>query len=163
MSQVSELRISYRKENQKDFKFLVELYGTTRDDVAQFGSHLSRDERYNFIESQFKLQCEHYAEKYKKAKYEIIRHEGRDIGRLITNNTKKSLHIIFFAIQPSARSKGIGKFIFSSLIERAKAEGKNVSIYVKTQNESAKAFYDKLGFVIKEGGTDFYDFMETKF
>tara|TARA_B100000579_G_C22335745_1_gene622586 strand:- start:116 stop:583 length:468 start_codon:yes stop_codon:yes gene_type:complete len=66
-------------------------------------------------------------------------------------------HVTFIAVHPSYRRKGLGKFLLSDLIERSKLlQKKHIYLEVKDNNESAKAFYESMGFKTVGNRPNFY-------
>ena len=68
------------------------------------------------------------------------------------------LHITSIAVDPIHQRKGLGKFLLSDLIKRSSLLQTNrIYLEVKDTNESAKAFYKAMGFMIVGKRFNFYN------
>ena len=67
------------------------------------------------------------------------------------------LQITFLAVHPIHQRKGLGKLLLSELIKRSKSLQTNkIHLEVKDNNETAKAFYDSMGFKTVGNRSNFY-------
>ncbi len=67
------------------------------------------------------------------------------------------LHITSIAVHPMHQRKGLGKFLISDLIKRSSSLLTNhMYLEVKETNESAKAFYQSMGFKVIGNRSNFY-------
>ena len=67
------------------------------------------------------------------------------------------LHITFIAVHPLYQRRGLGKFLLTDLIKRSKSLQTNyIHLEVKDTNETAKAFYNSMGFIIVGNRSSFY-------
>lgn len=73
-------------------------------------------------------------------------HGGKDIGRLRIVRSPESIYIGGIQILPEWQGKGIGKALFSDIIAESDSSGIPIDLEVHHVNESAVAFYKKLGF-----------------
>lgn len=150
--------ISFRKVVESDELFLIDLYGSTRDDVLKFGGHLSRDERFAFVSQQYQLQQLHYKNHNPKASFLIITLEGKDIGRLTYNHSENDLWIIEFSLVPTFRSMGLGHQVIAYLEQLIQSQG-SLGLYVAKSNEKALSFYKGLGFEMEKSEFELYERM----
>ena len=67
------------------------------------------------------------------------------------------LHITSIAVHPLHQRKGIGKLLITDLIKRSNSFHINrIFLEVKETNETAKAFYKSMGFIIVGNRPNFY-------
>lgn len=60
-------------------------------------------------------------------------------------------HILAIAVKESYRREGVGSALIINAIDRFKKKGANrIKLEVRTSNEGAQKFYDKLGFEARE-------------
>jgi ribosomal protein S18 acetylase RimI-like enzyme len=137
--------VRLRPAADTDRAFLVELYGSTReqelDQIAwQPGA------REAFVEQQFAAQDGHYRANYPGATLDVIEVDGSPAGRLYVHRGPSDIRIMDIALAPSFRGRGIGTGLLKELMEEAGASGRKLSIHVE-QNNPARSLYDRLGFV----------------
>ena len=69
----------------------------------------------------------------------------------------EELHLTSIAVHPRHQRKGLGKFLISELIKRSNSLLINyIHLEVKDTNETAKAFYKSMGFIIVGNRSSFY-------
>ena len=67
------------------------------------------------------------------------------------------LYITFIAVHPSYQRRGLGRFLFSELINRSNSlQANHIHLEVKDTNEPAKAFYKSMGFKTIGNRSNFY-------
>lgn len=91
----------------------------------------------------------------------LVDEQGNDVGLLVVTDDEKTIHINNLLIVNRAQGKGIGTFVLSKFITRAKLSGKSIKLQVFKINPRAKALYEKLGFKTA-GQTEFHTQMEFK-
>jgi ribosomal protein S18 acetylase RimI-like enzyme len=127
-----------------DRAFLVELYGSTREDeLAQV--QWDDGARRAFVEHQFAAQDAHYRANYPGATLDVIEVDGAPAGRLYVHRGPGDIRIMDIALAPEFRGRGIGSELLGSLIDEAEASGRKLSIHVE-RNNPARSLYDRLGF-----------------
>ncbi|MEY4550504.1 MAG: hypothetical protein RL685_6699 [Pseudomonadota bacterium] len=140
--------ICLRPMSAGDLPFLSALYAATREgELAQVS--WTAEEKAAFLSFQFNCQHQHYQQHYAGADFDIIESQGEPIGRLYLALLGDDLRIMDIALIPSARRRGIGSRLLTAVIERARREGRSVSIHVE-RNNPALALYERLGFTVQE-------------
>ena len=135
---------SLRPVADADRAFLVDLYGSTREDeLAQV--EWDDGARAAFVEHQFAAQDSHYRANYPGATLDVIEVDGAPAGRLYVHRGEGDIRIMDIALMPAFRGRGIGTRLLGSLIDEADACGWKLSIHVETNNP-ARSLYDRLGF-----------------
>ena len=133
-----------RQVEEGDRPFLVDLYGSTREEeLAQVD--WDNGTKREFIEQQFAAQDAHYRQNYPGATLDLIEVDGARAGRLYVFRGKSDIRIMDIALAPSFRGRGIGTKLLHALIEEADASGRKLSIHVE-YNNPARSLYDRLGF-----------------
>jgi ribosomal protein S18 acetylase RimI-like enzyme len=129
---------------EADRAFLVELYGSTREEEL---ARVEWDEgvKRAFVEQQFSAQDAHYRANYPGATLDVIELDGLRAGRLYVHRGPGDIRIMDIALAPEFRGRGIGTSLLRSLIEEADASGRKLSIHVE-MNNPARSLYDRLGF-----------------
>jgi ribosomal protein S18 acetylase RimI-like enzyme len=128
-----------------DRAFLVELYGSTREDeLAQV--QWDDGARRAFVEHQFAAQDAHYRANYPGATLDVVEVDGAPAGRLYVHRGPGDIRIMDIALAPAFRGRGIGTALLRSLIEEADASARKLSIHVEVNNP-ARSLYDRLGFL----------------
>lgn len=94
----------------------------------------------------YEKEFSEYLQKFEPEKIQVIVHDGKDVGRLRVVRTPESIYIGGIQLLPEYQGKGIGKAIFSDIIAESESAGIPIDLEVHHVNESAIAFYKKLGF-----------------
>ena len=127
-----------------DRAFLVELYGSTREEeLAQVG--WDPGTKRAFVEHQFGAQDAHYRANYPGATLDVIEVDGAPAGRLYVHRGPSDIRIMDIALAPSFRGRGIGTSLLRELMDEADASQRKLSIHVE-MNNPARSLYDRLGF-----------------
>ncbi len=79
----------------------------------------------------------------------VVWEENKAIGYSQIEDQGDQLYIRMLLLLPSHRSKGIGSRLLNAVIEKAKAQSKNIALQVFKVNEQAKMFYEYHGFQIQ--------------
>jgi ribosomal protein S18 acetylase RimI-like enzyme len=135
---------SLRPVTDADRAFLVELYGSTRDEeLAQVD--WDPGVKRAFVEQQFSAQDAHYRANYPGATLDVIEVDGSRAGRLYVHRGPSDIRIMDIALAPAFRGRGIGSELLGSLMDEADASRRKLSIHVE-MNNPARSLYDRLGF-----------------
>jgi ribosomal protein S18 acetylase RimI-like enzyme len=127
-----------------DRAFLVELYGSTREEeLAQV--EWQPGAKRAFVEQQFTAQDAHYRANYPGATLDVIEVDGEPAGRLYVHRGPSDIRIMDIAMAPEFRGRGIGTSLLRELMAEADESGRKLSIHVE-MNNPARSLYDRLGF-----------------
>jgi ribosomal protein S18 acetylase RimI-like enzyme len=132
----------------EDDGFLLELYASTRQDVAQWG--WSAAEQEAFLRMQFEAQRRSYQSESPQAEWRIILEDDRPIGRLIVEQRPHEINLMDIALLPERRNRGMGARLIRNVMERAARLGLPVRLCVRKENPGALRLYRRLGFVVIE-------------
>ena len=133
-----------RPETEDDTVFLIQLYATTR--MAELEqTPWTADQKWAFVAQQFELQRLHYRTHYADTAFDVIEQNGIPAGRLYLQEVAGQFRIIDIVLMPEWRGKGVGTAILEALMDRARAVGKDIDIFVEKFNP-ALDWYRRLGF-----------------
>lgn len=135
---------SLRPERPDDDEFLFRLYAESR--AAELAvAPWTEAEKDAFLHSQFQLQRSHYRLYYAEARFDVIEHEGRPVGRLYVHRGAHEIRLMDIALIPAYRNRGWGSELIRRLTEEAEADSKTISLYVEADNP-ARRLYGRMGF-----------------
>jgi ribosomal protein S18 acetylase RimI-like enzyme len=149
--------VTLRAIRPGDLDFLLDLYGSTREDELGL-LQWAAPEWASFIGQQFAAQDRHYRASYPDGRFEIVELGGSPVGRLYVVRLPDQLHIIDIALMPSYRGRGIGSTLLAALLAEADEAGVAVTLHVRPHNR-ARRLYERLGF-LRRGDVSVYEFME---
>jgi ribosomal protein S18 acetylase RimI-like enzyme len=92
-------------------------------------------------------QRDHFQQKFDPSRSQIILLEREAIGVIAVDEREKEIFLSNIQILPAYQGRGVGSYLIQSLLEKARAEGKDVTLQVLKVNP-ARALYQRLGFVI---------------
>ncbi len=121
---------------------------TRRDELAIF--NWSREQENAFFKMQFEMQTRAYRMQFPDAVYYIVEFAEKPVGRLIVEHGEREIKLIDISLLAEFRNRGIGAVIIENLKAEAASGGKAVFLHVLKTNESAKRFYERLGFAVVE-------------
>ena len=136
--------ITLRPVSAEDERFLLEVYGSTREDELNL-TNWSHRERQVFIEMQFAAQQQYYRSRFPEAEHSIILLNDRRAGRLYVARSEEEIRILDIAIAVEHRNTGIGTSVLRGLMAEAAKTEKPVRIYVERFNPSLRLF-ERMGF-----------------
>lgn len=143
--------ISFRPATDGDYDFLVALYGSTREEELAL-TQWDDARRQAFVHSQFAAQRVHYRAKRPEGREELILVDGEPAGRLYSDLSGDTDHLLDLCLLPVWRGRGIGGRVLNGILAAAAARGRRVTIYVESFNRSL-AFFERHGFTgISENG-----------
>lgn len=118
-----------------DRDFLLGLNRTTmRDHVEQVWGW-DDDEQIEFFDSRFQPD-----------RCRVIQAGGEDVGVLIVDDEPGEIYLAEIQIRPEWQGRGIGSSVVRSLLGRAAAAGKPLTLRVLHVNRRARALYERFGF-----------------
>jgi ribosomal protein S18 acetylase RimI-like enzyme len=144
MTAVALPAVTLRPAAEEDREFLLQVYGTTRQDEMAMVPW-SDEEKRAFLRMQAEAQDASYRQGYPEARFLVVATDGRDIGRLYRWERDDELHLIDIALLPEWRNRGIGSSLMEGLLAEADRRGMRVTLYVEHWNP-ARRLYDRLGF-----------------
>jgi len=136
--------VRLRRATQEDDRFLVEVYGSTREDELSL-TDWNANQRAAFVEMQFRAQQSHYREYYPEGEQYVVLAGDTAIGRLYVAEIEKEVRILDITVLPKHRGAGVGRRVIEAVLAEGTAIGKPVRIYVESYNRSLGLF-QRLGF-----------------
>lgn len=135
-----------RPVTHTDRDFLVEVYGSTREDELDQVAW-PPGEREAFVRMQFDAQDASYRSQNPHGAFDVIEVGGRRAGRLYVDRRPAEIRIVDIALLPAFRGAGIGSALVAALQAEAAATGRALTIHVEIHNPAAR-LYARLGFVV---------------
>lgn len=137
--------IELRPATAADAALLYEVYASTRYDVHRMDWPL--EQRDVFLRQQFDLQRRAYADAFPDGNFSVIVVDGVPVGRLYLHETPTETRIIDIALLPTQRRRGVGTRLLHEIMAGATGRGASVTLHVVRDNDGAREFYDRLGFI----------------
>ena len=132
------------KATDSDREFLFEVYAASRDAEMALAPW-TEAQKQAFLRGQFEAQERHYRAHYPDAKFLVIHHEERAIGRLYLYESADEIRIMDIALLPLWRGLGIGGILLRDILARAAGSHRAVTLHVE-HNNPARRLYGRLGF-----------------
>ena len=143
--------ISLRAATPEDTAFLLAVFTSTRD---EFRSLIPDEGQLAALMSmQFNLQRRQYQDGYPHGQDHIILKRGQPVGRMLINESERTITLVDIALLPEHRNEGIGRQLLDDLLSRKKP----VTLHV-LKTHRARNLYERLGFR-KVGEDSMYDEM----
>jgi len=137
--------VTLRPERPADEVFRYALFCDSRQ--PEFKLLLAPDVYEQVMRHQFHAQTVSYRRQFPDARFDIIEHDGRPIGRIVVDRPGTMLDIVDQAIVPELRGRGIGTAVMRSIMDEADARGLPVRLKVASSNDPSMRLYVRLGFV----------------
>jgi ribosomal protein S18 acetylase RimI-like enzyme len=87
-----------------------------------------------------------FEERFQPERWQIIQSGGHDIGVLVVEEQTQEIVLASIEILPEWQGQGIGSSVVRSVMDRAVASGKPLSLRVLRVNKRARSLYERLGF-----------------
>ncbi len=153
------LSIRRRPAQPEDEPFIFEVYSSFRAGELEL-LPWSEEEKQAFLEMQFKARQAHYHQ-FPPEVQEIVLYNETPIGQIIVIPTEKEIRLADLILLPAYRNRGIGSALVKALQDRARREGKPITLHVYVTNPGAYRHCTRLGFKhIKDVGPQ--HFMEWR-
>ncbi len=137
--------ITLRPQMDADREFLAGLYAGTREEELKQTDWTDVLKR-QFCRSQFDAQCDHYAQHYPDASFDVIERDGVPVGRLyVYRSDPHDIRIVDISLVAEARGTGLGTELLLEIMRESEAAGKSLSIHVERFNPALR-LYKRLGF-----------------
>ncbi len=136
--------LALRTETDDDARFLAALHASTRPDLAALGpagepllamQHSAREQQYRAAHPQ--------------ARFWIVLHEERPIGRLVVDAAVDPIVLVDLALLPEARGHGLGTQLLAALGAAADADDRALRLHVSATSP-AQRLYRRAGFVERD-------------
>jgi len=133
--------VSLRAATSDDYDFLYRLHRSTfREPVAKiWGWEEERQQR-------------RFREHFDPDRRQIIQVGGEDAGAVGFEDKGDHIFLQYIALIPEYQRRGIGSRLIESVIDEGRKCGKPVRLQVLRTNQVAIELYERLGFVVGDGG-----------
>jgi Acetyltransferases len=146
-SQTSNISLCPVEPSHKDF--LLKLFKECRPDLALING-ISEEIKTTVILQQFTMEQLQLQQMYPEAELNIVMLHKEAVGRLYLLRGKNEVRVLVIGLLEKYRCRGIGRKLMTAVIKNAINTGKTVSLQVAWFNQSAYAFYEKIGFKVIE-------------
>lgn len=148
--------LGIRDETDADFDFVSDLYAEVRHDELAPVPWPDAAKR-EFLDSQCRLQWDHYTVHYAGAERLLILDGAIPIGRVYVHAKPTEFRLMDIALVTPQRKRGIGTRIVQALQEAAQRSAADLTLHVEPVNP-AQRLYARLGFRLIEN-RGIYDFL----
>jgi ribosomal protein S18 acetylase RimI-like enzyme len=138
-----------RPEAEADADFLFRLFDSVKGpEMASMpvDDHMKRQ----LLTMQFQAMTRGYRGAFPAARYEIIVLDDTPVGRLIINIEPGRAHIVYIALLPEWRNRGIGAALLTAVLAEPRRTGSVCEASVTLDNTASLRLWSKLGFVERE-------------
>jgi len=132
--------VSLRQATPDDEGFLLDLYGSTRDEELT-GLDWDDNQKQAFIKMQFLVR----ERSYPRGDDQIILLDERPIGRMLVNRSDSAILLTDIALLTEYRNTGIGTGLIQDLMKEAADSAKPLHLHV-LEMSAAVRLYERLGF-----------------
>ena len=134
------VNVSLRQATPDDEGFLLDLYGSTRDEELT-GLDWDDNQKQAFIKMQFLVR----ERSYPRGDDQIILLDERPIGRMLVNRSDSAILLTDIALLTEYRNTGIGTGLIQDLMKEAADSAKPLHLHV-LEMSAAVRLYERLGF-----------------
>jgi ribosomal protein S18 acetylase RimI-like enzyme len=154
--------VALRPATNDDYEELVRVYASTRAPELERVAWWDDEQKLAFCRMQYDAQKTEYEAHYPEAQYDVILLEGCTAGRFWVSRDEEEIRLLDIVVLPWAQRQGVGTALVRSLIEEARASGKQLRHMVFIENEGARRLYERLGFEVFEEVGGAYLHMEWR-
>lgn len=134
-----------RPEAEPDAAFLCALHESVKS--AEFAlMPVGEPTRRQLLDMQFRAMTISYRSAFPAGRFEVITLNKTPIGRLITNRDAGRFHIVYVALLPEWRNKGIGTVLMNSVLDEPQHRGVLCEATVAANNVASLRLWSRLGF-----------------
>ena len=138
-----------RPATAQDEPFLLAVYASTRAaELALTGWTSAQQDA--FVQQQYGAQRSHYEATFAGADLGVIEVDGVPCGRLWLWRAADQVRLLDIALLSDWQHRGIGEGLLERLQAEAAERGLPLRHAVAADNDGARRFYDRLGFVVEE-------------
>lgn len=133
-----------RPETPADSDFRYQLFCDSRP--SEWSAMVLGPMREILMRQQFHAQTVGYRSQFEHARFDIIEHDKRPIGRIVIDITASAVRLVDQAIVPQERSHGFGTAVMRYWMDKAAARNLPMRLMVASTNHRARQLYLRLGF-----------------
>jgi ribosomal protein S18 acetylase RimI-like enzyme len=137
-----------REEADADQPVVDALYRSTRWTELEQVPWPDEAKR-QFLDSQSRLQADHYRRNYPGAVLGLLERVGVPVGRFYLHASPGEFRLMDIVLLPEHRGIGLGERMLRALMQVAQAQGRSITLHVEPNNP-AQRLYARLGFALIE-------------
>lgn len=138
-----------RPETAADTAFLVALHESVKGAELAL-MPVAEPIRRQLLDMQFRAMTLAYRSAFPDGSFEIVTLDDEPIGRLITDHGPDRLHIVYIALLPEWRNRGIGTALMTAVLDQPRRLGTTCEATVALDNQASLLLWSRLGFVERE-------------
>jgi ribosomal protein S18 acetylase RimI-like enzyme len=134
-----------RSENEDDVVFLFALFESVKwPEMAS----MPIDDRMKrqLLQMQFRAMTQGYRDTYPQARFHIVELDDRSIGRLIVDIEPGRADVVYIALLPEWRHRGLGRSLMSAVLAELRRHDAVCRASVATDNQASLRLWKSLGF-----------------
>jgi ribosomal protein S18 acetylase RimI-like enzyme len=138
--------LSTRPETATDEAFLFSLFESVKGPMF---ARMSVDDemKARLLHMQFRAMTQSYRASCPTGAFQIVTLDGAPIGQLITDIAADRIYVVYIALLPSWRDRGIGSALMRALLTRAQALDLGCEATVALGNIPSLRLWAAFGFV----------------
>jgi ribosomal protein S18 acetylase RimI-like enzyme len=134
-----------RPEAESDAAFLLALHESVKG--AEFAlMPVSDPIRRQLLDMEFRAMTKSYRSDFPAGRFQVFTLNETPIGRLITDRDAGRFHIVYVALLPEWRNKGIGTVLMTSVLHEPRRRGVPCEATVAVNNLASLRLWSRLGF-----------------
>jgi ribosomal protein S18 acetylase RimI-like enzyme len=150
MTQHGTLRL--RPKTAADTAFLFDLHESVKG--AELALMPVADPlRRQLLEMQSRAMTMSYRSGFPAGRFEVVTLNQVPIGRLITGNGQDRFHIVYIALVPEWRNRGLGTVLMTLVLDQPRRRGTTCEATVALDNLASLRLWCRLGFTGRERGS----------
>jgi ribosomal protein S18 acetylase RimI-like enzyme len=137
--------LSTRMEAAADEAFLFSLFESVKGPLFA-RMPVDDDMKVRLLHMQFRAMTQSYRASCPDGAFQIVTIDDVPIGQLITDRAGDRIYIVYIALLPSWRHRGIGSALMGALLDRAQAHDLGCEATVAVDNIPSLRLWEGLGF-----------------
>ena len=134
-----------RKETMDDAAFLVALFESVKG--PEFASLPGGETlRRQLLDLQYRAMTASYRQAFPQGSFDIVLLDDIPIGRLITGSTADRFRIVYIALLPEWRQRGLATALMTEVLCSPRAQGLRCETDVAHDNVASLRLWERLGF-----------------
>jgi ribosomal protein S18 acetylase RimI-like enzyme len=137
--------LSTRPEAGKDEAFLFSLFESVKRPVLA-RMPVDDDMKARLLRMQFRAMTQSYRASCPTGAFQVVMMDDAPIGQLITDNADDRVYVVYVALLPPWRQRGIGSALMRALLNQAQALDLGCEATVAVDNIPSLRLWAGLGF-----------------